>query len=62
MKTYKINKVPLSFYFDCFFKNNKLYLFQETADGWVHTKFICSTSKSKIHSLTHDKEFIYVEI
>lgn len=62
MKTYNIKKVPLCFYFDFFFKDGFLYVFQETEDDRVHTKRVCNTSKTKIHDLTHDKDFIYVEI
>lgn len=57
---FEIPKVPLSFYYDYFIKNGKCYLYQETEDDRVHTKFICNTKKQSCDLLEADDKFIYM--
>lgn len=59
---YTVPKVEGSFYWDYHITNDKCYVYQETLDDRVHTKFICRTIKERCVDITDDDKNIYITI
>jgi len=65
---HRVKKVDTAFYWDWALKDDKIYVYQETPDGRVHTTFVCEANGWELNDIveelfedvSEDEEYIYI--